>query len=331
MKAGISDQRGPTWRTIYARGSPYVKYGFLLLALVFLVVFVYRQWNAIQQLQFQFVPGLLALSVVFGLVGIAVGAVIWYMLLCFTPHRLPYRVLLSAYGVSNLIKYIPGVIWSYATLAYAIEKRGVPRSMALSSISLWVMVMIGTGLAASLPLLNLITANQQWLAAYVILLALVIVGLLAFHSERAWGLINALLRRMGRAEVAAAEFPPRGLIGAMFAGLGMWACFGIGFFLFCASLFPLNSQDLFFFGAAFAFAWIVGFVTPFSPAGLGMREGVLTVLLVPVLSPSAAVVVALLSRLWLVGADILMAGIAGLLIGAGRRAENDARDLSEQE
>ncbi len=47
-----------------------------------------------------------------------------------------------------------------------------------------------------------------------------------------------------------------------------------------------------------------------TPSGLGVREGVLSVFLTTCLPPVTATLVALLSRLWVISVDILLAGVA---------------------
>ena len=65
--------------------------------------------------------------------------------------------------------------------------------------------------------------------------------------------------------------------------------------------------------ACFAFAWIVGFLSFLTPGGLGIREGLLGLLLSNYMIPSQATNVALLCRLWMLSAEILLAGTAFLL------------------
>ena len=64
--------------------------------------------------------------------------------------------------------------------------------------------------------------------------------------------------------------------------------------------------------ACFAFAWIVGFLSFLTPGGLGIREGLLGLLLSNYMIPSQATNVALLCRLWMLSAEILSAGIVRL-------------------
>jgi hypothetical protein len=66
-------------------------------------------------------------------------------------------------------------------------------------------------------------------------------------------------------------------------------------------------------------AYAVGFLALVTPAGLGVREGVLTLALAQVMPAGAALAVALLSRLWMMLVELLGAGLMQLL-GRGRAA-----------
>ena len=70
----------------------------------------------------------------------------------------------------------------------------------------------------------------------------------------------------------------------------------------------------------FACAWLLGFVTPGAPAGIGIRELMLTEGLTPLVGREQAVVIALTFRILSTGSDllVLLAGL-GMLSGARRR------------
>jgi glycosyltransferase 2 family protein len=69
---------------------------------------------------------------------------------------------------------------------------------------------------------------------------------------------------------------------------------------------------------AFAIAWCAGPIVMIAPAGAGVRELALVALLAPVLDPAAALVVALVSRLFLTIADLVLAGTSALIAGSLR-------------
>ena len=92
----------------------------------------------------------------------------------------------------------------------------------------------------------------------------------------------------------------------------LWVCQSIAFFLFIQSLIPVKWTHAGVLSACFAFAWIVGILSFLTPGGLGVREGLLGVLLANYMSPMQATSVALLCRVWMLSAEIVLAGIAFL-------------------
>ena len=85
-----------------------------------------------------------------------------------------------------------------------------------------------------------------------------------------------------------------------------------------ASMYPLAAADVPLVVAAYAAAYAAGFLALLTPAGLGIREGVLVVALAPVLPAGPALVVALVSRLWMMLVELAGAALTHLL--ARRRA-----------
>ena len=61
----------------------------------------------------------------------------------------------------------------------------------------------------------------------------------------------------------------------------------------------------------FAFAWSVGFLVVFAPAGAGIRDVLLVAILGPVLGVGSATAVALVSRALMTAGDLLTAALAG--------------------
>ena len=90
----------------------------------------------------------------------------------------------------------------------------------------------------------------------------------------------------------------------------LWCCQGFAFFLFVRSLAPVPWTDAGVLTACYAFAWIVGFLSFLTPGGLGVREGLLSLLLSSYMPISQATLVALLCRVWILSAELVLAGAA---------------------
>ena len=58
-------------------------------------------------------------------------------------------------------------------------------------------------------------------------------------------------------------------------------------------------------GPAFAASYVAGYLAIFAPAGAGIREGVLLILLQPVMATEAALVFAIITRLWTTTTELI--------------------------
>ena len=88
-----------------------------------------------------------------------------------------------------------------------------------------------------------------------------------------------------------------------------WIVGGIGFYLFVESIFSVPSSHILFLTGALAFSGILGFVALFAPSGLGVREGVLVYLLSYLMPGSVAVIISVLTRLWMTLIEIGLTGV----------------------
>jgi uncharacterized membrane protein YbhN (UPF0104 family) len=97
----------------------------------------------------------------------------------------------------------------------------------------------------------------------------------------------------------------------------IWLTYGVAFTLFWSALFPLDMRDLPRLSGAFAGAYAIGFLSLLTPSGLGVREGALVFFLSGAYPPAVVAVVALLSRLWLIAAELLCTAVV-LVVGQVR-------------
>ena len=65
--------------------------------------------------------------------------------------------------------------------------------------------------------------------------------------------------------------------------------------------------------ACFALAWVIGFLSFLTPGGLGVREGLLSLLLSSYMPAPQATLIALICRVWMLSAEIVLAGVAFVL------------------
>jgi len=80
--------------------------------------------------------------------------------------------------------------------------------------------------------------------------------------------------------------------------------------------------------AAYMLAWSVGFLTIFAPGGIGTREVAMAAALAPLMDWPQALVIATVSRLISIVADLAWATLAFVLgrVALSRHARGDSRD-----
>jgi hypothetical protein len=87
----------------------------------------------------------------------------------------------------------------------------------------------------------------------------------------------------------------------------IWGIYATAFWLLYLSF--GESRAFLQVGPAFAAAYVVGYIAIFAPAGAGIREGVLVVLLQPIMAREAAVVLAVIARLWTTLLELIPAAL----------------------
>ena len=89
-----------------------------------------------------------------------------------------------------------------------------------------------------------------------------------------------------------------------------WVVYAAAFWLFARSFHVEGSFMQ--IGAAFAAAYVMGYVAVFAPAGIGVRESFLVVFLGPTAGAGAAGALAVASRVWITAIEVGAAGVAML-------------------
>jgi hypothetical protein len=217
--------------------------------------------------------------------------------------------------LSNLARYVPGNIWSYVGAVELGRREGVARRVTLAVMALTQVLSVGVAVAAGLPVL---LAERARLGRPALLGALVVAagaGLAVLFRGR----LLALARRRVPGFDPRELTPSAGTVAWLVAGYALyWAVTGLAFAALVAALHPLAAGDVPLVVATYAAAYAAGFLALLTPAGLGVREGVLVVALAPVLPAGPALVVALVSRVWMMLVELAGAAVAHLV--ARRRA-----------
>jgi len=222
-----------------------------------------------------------------------------------------YRIIAGSL-VSNPGKYLPGKIWTVMGRAYFLSKEGNPPSVCSSVALLSQIVSIISSLICLLVLAPffLHKDHQQWTSSSIIL----VISLLVFsYPNLFFKFTNWILRKFQKPEINIQLHYTRLLywIGlTFFAGL----ISGSAFSLFVLSILEVSLIDVPVLIGAHALAGVVGLLAILTPGGLGVREGVLFIILPSYIGVEATIFASFGYRLVITFAEFLCAGIAWIVL-----------------
>ena len=92
--------------------------------------------------------------------------------------------------------------------------------------------------------------------------------------------------------------------------LFLWLIIGGAFFCLVKSVYYVEFSEAIFLWGIFSISWVVGFLSFITPGGMGVREGLLAILLSMYMPITVAIIISLIVRVWSVAGDLIMAGLS---------------------
>ena len=264
--------------------------------LYFILKTVLNNWAEVRSYSWDLNPLFLSLSFMVFLGGYIFLAWIWGRVLYYAGHPVSFGVAWDIYFVGNLARYIPGKVWTVALTAYMAERYGVPAVTAgtasvfaqaysvISSLVIFTLFFIFNG-----TLLHGI--SLKWTAPIFVLVLLIFLA--PGNLERA---LNFLLARLGRKQ-SSMGLDTTGAIKITLLYFLSWLVFGAAFWFFVMAITHDRSLQPFFLTGVFVVSNVTGFLAVFTPGGLGVREGVMGLLLAGYVPAGVGILVAFLLRL----------------------------------
>jgi uncharacterized membrane protein YbhN (UPF0104 family) len=240
-----------------------------------------------------------AAVILLGLISVGVNALAWQRIIE-RLHPLPWTRAYAICGRSQIAKYLPGNVFHYMGKLILARREGLATPLILVSILVETLVAVGTG--AAIGLLGFSLATPGYRTAGLVVLALLLL------SPLAWILLKARIKSIHQA-IDRVGLPH--LLQATACNAVNFLFFGTSAYLLARNLWAeplaLGWWDLTW---GCALAWVVGFVTPGAPGGVGVREGILVALFSNQIGVPAAAALFLALRLAQVIADGLAFALA---------------------
>jgi uncharacterized membrane protein YbhN (UPF0104 family) len=256
---------------------------------------------------------ILALSVAAHVAVLAWGVFVWSRVLRhFASRRASYVSLLRIRAISNGARYIPGGIWQFLTAARMASSSGLSQVVTLSAMLVHDFLSLVSACVVAVATLPMEALGLSTELSWLLRIAVPVAAVISVHP--AW--INLGLRLIPRAlhrEVLVWHADWTGGVALLLLSLVSWALYGAAYYLFLLALAPLPLSVVPAAAGVNALSFVAGYVAVFAPGGLGVKEWAMTLLLTPLLPVGVAAVISVAARLWLVVAEVALAGIALLL------------------
>ncbi|MEN9216516.1 MAG: hypothetical protein Q6K90_04230 [Gloeomargarita sp. HHBFW_bins_162] len=232
---------------------------------------------------------------------------LWGRSLGWLGYPVASRWAVPLYVQTNLAKYIPGNVWHFYGRIQAAQRCHIPVGVVIVSILLEALLLVAVAVIVGA------TRWETWLWPVGALLMV----LVALHPS----CLNRLLGWVGRRKAKGAVLPPiRSYpLPLLLGALGFMGLRGGGFLLVLGAWLPLRWQELPHLLGAFGLAWLLGFIVPLAPGGLGVFEATLTASLVGIVPTEIVLAAAVGYRLVSLIAEVAAAGVG---VGWGRRDLN---------
>jgi hypothetical protein len=218
------------------------------------------------------------------------------------------------YLVSQLGKYIPGSVWAALAMVRLGQEAGLPRMRIAYSFALSLAFSLLTGLTLGVPALVGRTGSYRFWAIG----ALVVLIPILLWPRMLNRLLDAGLRLMRRGRLEQ-PLSGRGITRIVCWYFLAWLLGGVHILVLTVALGAGAGAAFFPSVAAFAVASTLGILFIIAPAGAGVRDVLMVLLLAGVLGVPAATAVALISRVTFILLDVAGAGAASLVHHGHRR------------
>jgi len=254
-------------------------------------------------------------------------ALAWRHILAKLGHKLPVAAATRIWSTSELARYLPGAVFQVVGRVYLIKPYGVRGSVTSVSQILELTVFLLANIVLAVACLmyfgvkNLHGPARSWMIAAM---AMIPVLLLLLHPKISYGIIDTVLKRLGKPPIA------HPLSGRQMVRILMWNVTGLlwqsmAVFLLTHGVLGFKLAWWWMVAGAYCLAWCAGFMAFWAPGGIGVRELVFTGALLVSLPPSVqaqlgdktqqAAILAFLSillRLWATTGELIVAALAHL-------------------
>jgi uncharacterized membrane protein YbhN (UPF0104 family) len=280
----------------------------ILLIFYFLTKGLVANWSQVKDFDWQFDYPLLIVSFLLQIMALAWLVKVWGWVLRHTGSSVSYLKLFKVWFFSNLGRYLPGKVWQFLGMVYMLEKRGVPTRNSFSTAILAQSFSVISGLLIAFLFLGVNLYSQFFSKNPLLIVVMGLFGIfvlvIIFYPKLLARIINFGVGILKRDKISL-DIGTKDVIIYILAYSVSWLLFGLAFLIFIKAMAEASFGMYPSLTGAFAFAFNIGFLALFVPGGIGVREGILVLLLSSLFPVPIATLIALLARIWATVAELI--------------------------
>jgi hypothetical protein len=284
--------------------------GYGIAALIFgaIAYSLFKSWRQIDLSSFNLNGGYLLAALVPHAVGMALAALGWGLIVRRLDRGSSLLKSAKIYYYTNVPKNLPGTVWYILGRVYLHEKEGLTKTVTTVAVVLETVVIF---LASALVyLVCLMLQPGSAVVDWRCILLLFLAGATLLHPAVFSRAVNYVILRLGQPGLAS--------VSLRFQDISLWLALyviviGIGgaaLFLLVNAVYPAPVGTFLLITRAWAISVILSSLVFWLPGHLGIRDGILVVALNSFLPISAALVIALLWRVWMAFDELVWALVA---------------------
>jgi glycosyltransferase 2 family protein len=282
-----------------------------VIAFVFVVVTLRKSVEAMPPIVFTWrLVVAAALGVGANVLVAIISATVWRTLLDCAGVAMRWRRSFAICGTAQIGKYLPGNVFHLAGRVAMAARAGVAVPVATASITVETLGVVGAGALVALPLVLARWASfQELLGMSTVAFWLLLASVAVVVAALGWWLARKGLRETFAA--ARGMLHPRTLLVVLAWDAASFVVLGASLFFIAETAWPHGSgMTLSSCIGAFALAWVLGFVTPGAPGGVGIREAVFLIVVAGAVDAGTGAAFGIVSRLQSVVGDIVIFALA---------------------
>lgn len=264
---------------------------------------------------------LLALSLLLCIFSYLAEIVIWNILINENGEKTGVTIIdsIAVVGASGLFKYIPGKIWTFAAQWLWFRKYGVPKTYIIYINMIFVYEALVLSLYMGLAYAFIAINYYAGIVATLLVLLLVVNILLNLYGHLFANCIFSLVEKILKIEFPPVMISQKKIWVVQIIFTGSWILAGFSVYALASGFgLALSLLDAIPVVVSMWLSWLAGSLAVMVPAGFGVREGAMLLILKPVLAVQTALLLPILTRILLLFSEAIL-GLVALYLGTRKK------------